>query len=838
MKRSTRLYAAIAIGLLMVAGCGRKTQQADSDPASPTQQADSAETGPDNQSPDELRVLGEVPAFSLTDQDGQPFDKSELDGKMWVATFIFTRCPATCPMQTAEFTKLQMELRKTNDLGRVNLVSFTVDPDFDTPKVLKQYGRKANADFQHWHFLTGDRGELWDLSSAGFKVQVESARDETGLISHSQFLILVDHESKIRGYYPALSTQATVNLRRDLKRLLDQLHPDRADEITEIAEPEDVRDPSWLADRARAQKAAAKSYKVQCDFQFSDELEKSGIKFEQNVVEDVKRSFKFAHYDHGTGVAVADVDNDGLLDIYFVNQLGANELWKNKGDGSFEDITETAGVAVPEEVSIGASFADIDNDGDADLYLTRIRAANKLFLNDGTGRFEDVSEESGLDHVGHCSGAVFFDYDRDGLLDLLLTNVGKYTTDQRGPGGYFYADRAAFSGHLHEDRHEANILFRNRGDAQFENVNDQVGFNDLSWTGDASPIDANDDGWPDIYLLNMQGHDEYYENQQGKSFVNKSRELFPRSAWGTMGIKVFDYNRDGQLDLYVTDMHTDMVHDLSPDEEKSKMRRNSPLKILATDGNHILGNAFYRKDGPNQYTEVSDEINAENYWPWGISVADLNADGFEDVFIAASMSFPYRYAINSVLLNDRGKGFLDSEFVLGVEPRSRGTAQPWMTLDCSGRDADNRLCKDRGGKVLVWSAIGTRSSVVFDADDDGDLDIVTNDFGGKPMVLISNLQDRHDVNYLKVLLQGKTSNRDGLGALVTVHAGDLKSLSPHDGKSGYLSQSRMPLYFGLGDAGQVDQVEVTWPSGIKQVMEGPIDANQTLTITEDVKAGR
>ena len=134
---------------------------------------------------------------------------------------------------------------------------------------------------------------------------------------------------------------------------------------------------------------------------------------------------------------------------------------------------------------------------------------------------------------------------------------------------------------------------------------------------------------------------------------------------------------------------------LRPDEEKYKMRRNLPINMLATDGNHILGNAFYRKDGPNKFTEVSDQINAENYWPWGISVADLNADGFEDVFIAASMSFPYRYGINSVLLNDRGKDFLDSEFVLGVEPRSKGTAQPWMVLDCSGADMRSSLvCKD------------------------------------------------------------------------------------------------------------------------------------------------
>jgi cytochrome oxidase Cu insertion factor (SCO1/SenC/PrrC family) len=780
----------------------------------------------------EPKVLGEVPPFELTDQDGQPFDRSELDGKIWVATFIFTRCGATCPMQTAEMGKLQQDLFQSGDLERVDLVSLTVDPEHDTPQVLKRYGRDAGAKFQHWHFLTGERSALWDLAIEGFNVQVQSERDSDQLISHSQFLILVDRQANIRGYYPALSLTATKRLRQDLKWLLERQYPDRDDQVTEVSEPADVRDPKWLAERAASQIAASENYAVRCDFEFRDELESSGINFRQNVVEDVKRLFKFAHYDHGTGLAVADVDNDGAADIYFVNQLGPNQLWKNDGDGTFTDITDRAGVAVPDEVGISASFADVDNDGDADLYLTRIRSGNKLFRNNGDGTFEDVSQTSGLDHSGHSSGAVFFDYDRDGRLDLLLTNVGKYTVDERGPGGYYFADRAAFSGHLHEDRHEANILFRNEGDCRFRNVNEEVGFVDLSWSGDASPIDANDDGWPDIYLLNMQGHDEYYENQQGKRFVKRSRELFPASAWGTMGIKVFDYNRDGRLDLYVTDMHTDMVHELAPDEEKSKMRRNSPPRILATDGNHVLGNTFYEKVGPDDFREVSDQINAENYWPWGISVADLNADGFEDVFVAASMSYPYRYAINSVLLNDRGKRFLDSEFVLGVEPRAGGTAQRWMTLDCSGRDADHPLCDNRRGKVVVWGAIGTRSSVIFDIENDGDLDIVTSDFGGSPMVLVSDLAQRHAIQFIKLKLVGSESNRDGLGALVTVHAGESSMLSVHDGKSGYLSQSRQPLYFGLGDHRQVDRIVVRWPSGIRQVVDGPIDANQTLTINE------
>src|SRR5206468_3102672 len=141
-----------------------------------------------------------------------------------------------------------------------------------------------------------------------------------------------------------------------------------------------------------------------------------GITFTHRIVDDAGRTYKAAHYDHGNGIAMADVDGDGRLDVYFVNQVGGNELWRNLGGGRFENITAAAGVGVPDKVSVSASFADVDNDGDADLYVTTVRGGNMLFENDGKGHFKNVSKASGLDYVGHSSAAVFFDYDRDGKL--------------------------------------------------------------------------------------------------------------------------------------------------------------------------------------------------------------------------------------------------------------------------------------------------------------------------------------------------------------------------------------------------------------------------------------
>jgi hypothetical protein len=345
-------------------------------------------------------------------------------------------------------------------------------------------------------------------------------------------------------------------------------------------------------------------------------------------------------------------------------------------------------------------------------------------------------------------------------------------------------------------------------------------------------VDLNEDGWIDLYVPSMQGHDEYWENQGGKRFVKRSREIFPATPWGTMGIRVFDYNNDGRMDIYLTDMHTDMIETLKPTQEKNKMSRNRPLAALGTDGNHILGNALFRNDGDGRFTEVSDVTGAENFWPWGLSTGDLNADGWEDVFITASMNFPFRYGINSVLLNENGRRFVDSEYLLGVEPRRGGrTAKPWFDLDCSGADAEHWGCKGESGCVTMMGALGSRSSVIFDLDGDGDLDIVTNEFNDGPMVLVSDLSEVKKVSALEVELQGESSNRSGIGATITVEAGGRRYVKVNDGKSGYLSQSDQPVYFGLGDATRVDSVEVVWPSGVRQTVE--VSEGQRRLIIEE-----
>ena len=591
-----------------------------------------------------------------------------------------------------------------------------------------------------------------------------------------------------------------------------------------------------LPARIKAQQETVQQFKVFYGFRFTDRLKESGITFVHHAVPEATYNYMRVHYDHGSGIAVADVDGDGLYDIYFVNQVGGNELWKNLGNGKFKNITEEAGVGLKDRISVGAAFADVNNTGRPDLFVTTVNEGNVLFRNDGNGHFTDVTAESGLGRKAHSSGALFFDYDRDGLVDLLICNVGVYTTEDKGPAGEYVGLKDAFFGHLHPERFEKPALYRNLGQYRFKEVTDDVGLNPRGWSGDADVVDLNGDGWPDVYFLNMQGGNHYFENEKGKQFVDKTARYFPKTPWGAMGIKFFDYDNDGRMDLYLTDMHSDMmVENLSPEHEKEKLATNPPPDSVlgGPKSNYIFGNAFYHNLGDGKFEEISDKIGVETFWPWGVSVGDVNADGWQDIFVTAGMNFPFRYGINSMLLNNRGEKFLDAEFLLGIEPR-RQPYTPWFEMDCSKPlgGLGQEVCQGQGGKVMVNVPKASRSSVIFDLDNDGSLDIVTNDFNSEPQVFISNLAQQKKIHWLKILLRGTKSNREGLGATVRVTAGGQTYTQYNDGKSGYLSQSALPLYFGLGDETKIDRIEVQWPSGQNQVLEKKLQENQTLVITE------
>lgn len=796
--------------------------------------------GPNGPSSPQLAEPG--PPFELTDQRGGSFGSQQLAGRVWVGHLFASSCGEPCDAALAAQLRLQNELFNHYQVDDLWLVSISLDSVTDTVSALDAFAEQtAKAYGERWRFLGGPTQDTVEVGSAnlGLEVTAEAGLGALGDIGES--LVLVDRDGRAVGQYDARSKEDVDRLLVDLEKALatssDIVMAPKSD-LPRVAYPPDSKNPPWLESVVEEQKNDGDDIEAIRDFSFVDHIESSGIRFLQRVVDDAGRNYKGVHYDHGNGVAIADVDGDGHEDLYFTTQLGRNQLWRNRGDGTFDDWTRRADVGLGERVSVTASFADLDNDGDPDLFVTTVNDGNVLFENQGEGRFVDVTERAGLGYSGHSSAADIFDFDNDGRLDLYLANIGQYTGDEKGRAGYDVGFEDAFSGHLFPERTEHSILYRNLGDGTFEDVTEAMGLDDGSWTGDATPIDADGDGDQDLYVLDMQGDDDYYENQDGQRFVHRP-EVFRKTPWGSMGVKAFDWDNDGSLDLFVSDMHSDMSERIGPEREKLKSRMQWPKEALGDSGPNTFGNAFFLNGSNGIFAEVSDRIGVENYWPWGLSIGDLNADGFEDVFLTSSMNYPWRYGLNSVLLNvGERRYFANAEIVLGIEPRytDGDTVTPWFELNCGGDQNAHPLfppiCQGQDGWVQVEGALGSRSSVIFDLDGDGDLDIVTNEFHSAPQVLISDLSEKHTVHALEIDLVGSTSNRDGLGARVVVSAGGQDYTKVYDGQSGYLSQSSHRLYFGLGEANEVERITVRWPSGQEQVVEGPIPASGKRIIEE------
>jgi enediyne biosynthesis protein E4 len=559
---------------------------------------------------------------------------------------------------------------------------------------------------------------------------------------------------------------------------------------------------------------------------FAERAREAGITFRMHDLPNEQgETFHINLYDHGAGLAVGDYDNDGREDIYFLNQLGPNALYRNTGNGSFVDVTARAGVGLGDRVCVGATFADYDNDGWEDLFVTSTRGGNVLFHNRGDGTFSDVTAAAGLTRRGHFQTPVFFDFDNDGLLDLFLTGTGQWTTDVYDSATHAYVGKPDL-GTLMTTAKEFNVLYRNNGNGTFTDVTDKAGVRGRGWAGDAAVFDYDEDGFLDLFVADMFGRGQLYHNSGHGTFTDVTARTLGPTPYGAIGSKAFDYDGDGRLDLLVVDMHSDMWTGLDTRQaslplatQAQHQRFRSPLgptgnerspqfgqtaaQLFATMGEDydalLFGNALYRNLGNGKFTETASAAGVETFWPWAVASGDFDNDGFEDVFIPSGMGYPFYYWPNQLMMNHGDGTFRERAAELGVEPPRGGI---YLDERVAGRQATR----------------SSRGAVTADFDGDGRLEIVTNNFNDHPYFFQNRFPKR---NFVAFHLTGTRSNRDAIGALVRLWTGNRVMVRQVNPAGGYLSHSSRIVHFGLGEHGTIDSVQIRWPSGIIQKLEKP-----------------
>ncbi|HCQ77138.1 MAG TPA: hypothetical protein DIV44_10050, partial [Leeuwenhoekiella sp.] len=557
--------------------------------------------------------------------------------------------------------------------------------------------------------------------------------------------------------------------------------------------------------------------------------EKTGVTF-KNTLEatDDMNILDYLYFYNGGGLAIGDINNDGLPDIYFSGNQVKNQLYLNKGNLKFEDITEKAGVAGNSDWNTGAVMGDVNGDGFLDIYvcavvgLNGLDGYNELFINNGDGTFTERAAAYGLDLDTYSSSAAFLDYDLDGDLDIYILNHAVHTQSSFGKADLRYE----------RNQQTGDRLMRN-DNGVFTDVSEEAGiYGGINGYGLGIAVaDFNLDGYPDLYIGNDFHEDDYYYINNGDgTFTENLKNHFGHTSRFSMGSDVADLNHDGWPDLISLDM-------LPQDENVLKSSEgddNIQTQRLRTDryGYHYQftrNMLFINRDGKDyQETALLSGVAATD-WSWSALFADFNQDMQQDLFISNGIpkrpndldyiKFVSNEQIQSKINNT---GLIDTK-ALDLMPSG-------VTHNYVYEGSADLQFKDQSGKWIANDTIVSGATAYADLDNDGDLDLVTNNINASPTFYINKTDEK--ANYLKLKLKTQSPNTYAIGAKVYAYANGIKQFKELFTVRGFQASSEPLIHFGLSDAKVVDSVRIIWPDKTSQVLKN-ISANQSLVVNQE-----
>lgn len=564
--------------------------------------------------------------------------------------------------------------------------------------------------------------------------------------------------------------------------------------------------------------------------------EVSGITFENKILESEKlHYYKYQYIYIGGGVAAADFNNDGLEDLFFTSNIYHNKLYLNKGNFEFEDITLKAGIKKRTGFDTGVSVADVNNDGFLDIYINRAgwyqgdeRLSNMLYINNGDLTFTEKASEYGLDDPNRSIASTFFDYDKDGDLDLYIANA---PSDFALSGTLLDLNKFQKQKEKIAVSKSSDKLYRNNGNGTFEDVSETAGIlPDLGFGLNAQVGDLNNDGWLDVYVSNDFIYPDFaYINNGDGTFSEGRNELFKHISYYSMGSDIADINNDGLSDLFVLDM--------SPEDYVRSKTTMSMMSIdrfqdmVDNDYHHqYMHNVMQLNNGNGTFSEIANMSGlAKTDWSWSSLIADFDLDGLNDIYVTNGV---YRDVvdrdanneINAYIKNNKAN-LTEKDFYEFTQKLPQQKLTNYFFKNGRNIQFENKS-KDWADESPTFS----NGAVYVDLDNDGDLDVVTNNLDENATVLKNNSIELNKGNYLRIKLKGATNNPFGVGAKVVLHTkkGDVLTRQLINSR-GYLSSVSNTLHFGLNAQDSIEKLVVTWPDDKKQTLVN-IKANQVLEL--------